>query len=397
VFNRLSVLDGLRSVKELLKACPKRLPNGVAMFVGGGMSELVFPPQPLKRPMYHCGKGFELEPLLAMLDDEQPTFAVVVIDGQSAVFATARGPEGEAVKVLKTVTTHNRGRCRRGGQSALRFDRIRDQVEAAFVREVAEVSNALFPSDEVAGVLLAGPANMKHLLAESSALAKPLQSKVVATVETSQGGRTAVSEALRRGAEALSAFLHAPEQSVLVEFFSKLQQDDTSRVVYGIKETLAALEAHAVKKLLVSRSMAEGTTYAPGEGTGSRAKGVAHRGAAEHEGSATCARTATLATHLQDSAAKCGAELVWINVKTEEGVRFTDGFGGLAAFCHWPFEYDDDEEEEEEQEEAEEKSGYAGGAASPPAQVDVQKPAGVSVPKATTLRADAPSWRPLGN
>ena len=39
--------------------------------VGGGLAELVFPPQPLKRPLYQCGKGFELEPLLAMLADDE--------------------------------------------------------------------------------------------------------------------------------------------------------------------------------------------------------------------------------------------------------------------------------------------------------------------------------------
>lgn len=180
MFNRLSVLDALRSVKELLKKVPAKVPNGVALFVGGGMAELVFPPQPLKRPVYQCGKGFELAPLQSMLKDDQPTFGVVVIDGQSAVFATSKGVHGEGVKVLKTITTHNRGRCRRGGQSALRFDRIRDQVEAAFVGEAAEVASSLFLGEEVIGLLLAGPANLKHLLGDSSSLAKQLKAKVVA-------------------------------------------------------------------------------------------------------------------------------------------------------------------------------------------------------------------------
>uniref|UniRef100_A0A7S2B034 Eukaryotic peptide chain release factor subunit 1 n=1 Tax=Florenciella parvula TaxID=236787 RepID=A0A7S2B034_9STRA len=356
-FNRLSVLDGLRSIKELLKRVPNnKTDNGVALFVGGGLAELVFPPQPLKRPLYQCGKGFELEPLLAMLADDESAIGVVVIDGQSAVFARASGPHGEGVKVLKTITTHNRGRCRRGGQSALRFDRIRDQVEAAFVCEAAEVASSLFgdggdANEEVAGLILAGPANLKNLLGDSSALAKPLRSKVVARVETAQGGRTAIAEALRRGAKHLTAYLHAPESAILADFFSKLEQDDTSKLTYGIKETLAALEAHAVKKLLVSRTMAESTPLAScRHGLSGMASGVATQ---ENGASRAAAQAATLAEFLlgPDGVAKSGAELVWIDVLTEDGVRFAEGFGGLGGYLHWPFEGFEEEEEEEEEEE----------------------------------------------
>jgi len=384
-------------VKELLKKVPAKVPNGVALFVGGGMAELVFPPQPLKRPVYQCGKGFELAPLQSMLKDDQPTFGVVVIDGQSAVFATSKGVHGEGVKVLKTITTHNRGRCRRGGQSALRFDRIRDQVEAAFVGEAAEVASSLFLGEEVVGLLLAGPANLKHLLGDSSSLAKQLKAKVVAKVETGQGGRAAIPEALRRGAEPLASFLHAPENLILVDFFEKLQLDDTAKLSYGRKETLAALEAHAVKKLLVSRSMAESTLYTC---LGRESAG----GAAEHA-------SLTLADYLlgPNGVAQSGAELVWITAMTEEGVRFTDGFGGLAAYLHWPFECvdecDDHEEERGAAEDPQERGGPgedtggaeaqgtgagAGGGAGFGGLAGVPPPPGLGF----ALRAQAPVWSP---
>ena len=60
-------------------------------------------------------------------------------------------------------------------------------------------------------------------------------------METAQGGRTAIAEALRRGAKHLTAYLHAPESAILADFFSKLKQDDTSKLTYGIKETLAGM------------------------------------------------------------------------------------------------------------------------------------------------------------
>ena len=121
------------------------------------------------------------------------------------------------------------------------------------------------------------------------------------------------------------------------------------------------------------------------------------------------AQAVTLAEFLlgPDGVAKSGAELVWIDVLTEDGVRFADGFGGLGGYLHWPFESFEDEEEEEEEkeeEEEEEECGYEAGAGagagagsepstkfSPPCYVPPPPGLGIGI---ATLRADAPTWSP---
>lgn len=428
-------MDALRSVKELLKRVPTKTDNGVAIFVGGGVSELVFPPQPLKRPLYKCGKGFELGPLLTMLKDQDPTtIGVVLIDGQSCVFATARGgllhhdaeaEEPAEVKVLHTLTTHNRGRCRRGGQSALRFDRIRDQVEHAFVTEAAEIASRLFlvratggdeeygnqnsdghsgnssnaagagsgEGTEVLGLLLAGPANVKHLLAESVALAQPLAAKLIACVDTSQGGRAAIPEALRKSADCIRNILYAPESAVLDDFFGRLERDDTQRMTYGVRETLAALEAHAVKTVIASRDVAEATPYPYHAGTSAQdGEGGTACAAAEEE------ESVSLAEFLQgpDGVAKSNAELVWIHVRSEDGVRFAEGFGGLGAFLHWEFEviYDDEPGANEAELFAEEAVTTTHQASADTSHTKDVPSSTVTKSTNAKLRANAPVWSP---
>ena len=137
--------------------------------------------------------------------------------------------------------------------------------------------------------------------------------------------------------------------------------------------------------------------------------------------SRAAARPATLAEFLvgPDGVTKSGAELVWIDVLTEDGVRFADGFGGLGGCLHWPFECFEDEvedevEETEETEEAAESEveveaeaegqRFGGGckapaaagsdpAAEPSPLGHVPLPPSLGIALAT-LRADAPTWSP---
>lgn len=377
MFNRLSVLDALKSVKELLKLVPHTNENGVGVFVGGGISELVYPPKRIARPAYHCGKRFQLDPLLEMLVETRPALGVVVIDGQTAVIARARGADGDEIQVLKKLTVHNHGRCRRGGQSALRFDRIRDQREDSFVVKVAEEMNGLFgpgsgdeDGDEdgggggIAGLLVAGPSRVKHQLAESTALAKPLAAKLITKVDVAESGRGGVVEALHRSTDAIAAFLDAPSCNLLRSFFDRIDAFD-DKVLYGPGLCLEALECHAIDTLIVHRKVAESTPYVADQPAGAAAAEPTEQ---------------TLAEYLRGPAgpSASGAKVVWIEPLSEDSARLA-AFGGIGAITRWPFDVqlpmaDSDGE------------GTVDCAADEPAQVLAT----------STLRAEAASWTPMG-
>lgn len=134
--------------------------------------------------------------LTALLSDDSK-FGFIVIDGSGALFGTLQGntrevlhkftvdlpkKHGEMISVCVCVTLllfkHEALTLAlfflpfsgRGGQSALRFARLRMEKRHNYVRKVAETAVQLFVSNDkvnVAGMVLAGSADFKTELSQS--------------------------------------------------------------------------------------------------------------------------------------------------------------------------------------------------------------------------------------
>jgi peptide chain release factor subunit 1 len=80
---------------------------------------------------------------------------------------------------------------RKGGQSSVRFARLRDEKRHNYLRKVAELTNQNFITNDmpnVAGIVLAGSANFKNELAGTDMLDKRLLPIIVKIVDVSYGG-----------------------------------------------------------------------------------------------------------------------------------------------------------------------------------------------------------------
>ena len=80
----------------------------------------------------------------------------------------------------------------RGGQSALRFARLRMEKRHNYVRKVAETAVQLFISNDkpnISGMILAGSADFKTELSQSDMFDPRLQGKIIKLVDVSYGGK----------------------------------------------------------------------------------------------------------------------------------------------------------------------------------------------------------------
>lgn len=264
--------------------------------------------------------------MTAAAREQQAAFGVVAIDGKEAVIAWA---DGDDVHVCTTLACRNMRRTRRGGQSALRFDRLRDGAESAFIIAVAEAVNTAFapPTPEsgekaLSGLLLGGPASLKHQLAGSMALAPALKQLICATVDTSCSGRPAVAEILRATSTESTGASDAPARAALARFSVALARGDDDLLLYGLHETVSAVEAHAAAEVLVS-SHAHAATRVP---TTAPATGEEH---------------VPLLEWLRDACAVSSAKLHIMQAKTEQAMQFAQ-LGGAAAFLRFPFKLDEE-------------------------------------------------------
>jgi len=258
------------SVQQRLKnygnSCPS---NGVAVFCGlaalpqegGGRSNerllVVDLAEPLVQPIpsliYKCDNRFHCHYLDGLLfDGDGADYGFVVIDGHGTLFGHVKGKHR---KVIRQISVDLPNKHRRGGQSANRFARLRDQSRQAYVRKVAEICTALFVSKtnclpNVKGLVLAGCADFKNDLIKSKVLDKRLGKIIVGSIDLACGGRRGFDEAINRSAEDLGNLEMMQENKILAKFLDQVVHD-SDLCCYGANETIAALEMGAVEDLIV--------------------------------------------------------------------------------------------------------------------------------------------------
>lgn len=124
----------------------KNIPtNGLVLFCGvismdDGKTEKKItldlePFKPINVFSYKCQNKFHTEPLEALLEDDEK-FGFMIVDGNGVLYATLQGNNKEVLQRVMVSLPKKHGR---GGQSAVRFARIREEKRHNYVRKCCEL------------------------------------------------------------------------------------------------------------------------------------------------------------------------------------------------------------------------------------------------------------------
>ncbi|XP_022086644.1 eukaryotic peptide chain release factor subunit 1 isoform X2 [Acanthaster planci] len=256
--NRLSVLSAITSVQQRLKLYSKVPPNGLVIYCGTIVTDdgkekkvnIDFEPfRPINTSLYLCDNKFHTEALTALLADDNK-FGFIVMDGNGALFGTLSGNTREVLHKFSVDLPKKHGR---GGQSALRFARLRMEKRHNYVRKVAEVAVTLYITNDkpnIAGLILAGSADFKTELSQSDMFDPRLQTKVLKLVDVSYGGENGFNQAIELSTEVLGNVKFIQEKKLIGKYFDEISQD-TGKYCFGVTDTLKALEMGSVEILIV--------------------------------------------------------------------------------------------------------------------------------------------------
>src|SRR3989344_5018069 len=169
-----NVLAALERMIQHLKLYKKTPEHGLAAFAGnvsdrpGQQNYEVWsiePPLPLKLRLYRCDKEFVLKPLEEMLESTD-VFGLVVMDRREANIAVLRG---KTIVPLLRSTSNVPGKQRAGGQSAQRFERLREGAAKEFYNRIAEHMKEQFLNmKELKGIIVGGPGPPKQAFVEGN-------------------------------------------------------------------------------------------------------------------------------------------------------------------------------------------------------------------------------------
>lgn len=174
--------------------------------------------------------------LRELLQDDD-VFGFIVMDGNGSLYGTVCGNTRTVLHKFSVELPKKHGR---GGQSSMRFARLRLEKRHNYVRKVAEQAVTQFITNDVPnvkGLVLAGSAEFKNQLMSSDLLDGRLKKIVLKLVDTSYGGENGFNQAIELAADALSNVKFVQEKRLISQFFDEISQD-TGKYCFGVKDTL---------------------------------------------------------------------------------------------------------------------------------------------------------------
>ncbi|HEX4921632.1 MAG TPA: peptide chain release factor aRF-1 [Candidatus Bathyarchaeia archaeon] len=352
---RQNVQDAIERTSQRLRLFKEPPPTGLVIFVGaipqnGPGSEkmetyTLIPPEPITVGFYRCDARFHVEPLLAIVADKD-TYGILVIDGQEAVAATLKG---RRVEIIKSFTSGIPGKSRAGGQSARRFERIREQVTNDFYKRVGQHFNEMMLNiPDLKGIIIGGPGPTKYVWSEGEYLQYTLKKKVLSIIDTSYTSDAGVEEVVEKSSEILKGVRYKEEKQYVQKFLYELGHE-TGKAAYGEKKVQEYLEKGIVDTLLISEKLEgdrlllkcktcgnleefRGTRYE----THAVKTELATRMCIKcHNPTLEVAEENDIIDSFLDYAEKAATSVEMISEETEEGRMLRDSFGKVAAVLRY--------------------------------------------------------------
>jgi len=359
--NRLSVLAAITSTQQRLKMYNRTPNNGLIIYCGEIITEdgkekkltIDFEPfKPIGTTMYLCDNKFHCEDLAELLEDDA-RFGFLIMDGNGSLYGTVSGNHREVLHKFSVELPKKHGR---GGQSALRFARLRLEKRHNYVRKVSEIATQVFISDakpNIQGLIVAGSADFKNELTTSDLWDPRLDAIIIKPMlDVAYGGENGFNQAIELSSETLKNVKFLQEKKLIGKFLDEVAQD-TGKFCFGHKDTITALEMGAVETLVVWEQLdllrlsiknphtdKENLHYL----TTAESKNEKLYRDPETGVELTCEENTPFVEWIVENYKTFGTKLEFITDRSQEGNQFCKGFGGIGGLMRYRVEFENFDE-----------------------------------------------------
>ena len=258
---RTHVVDSLSKVVQRLKLYKKTPERGLAIFCGalprevGGPpgSEVVKafeidPPKDMQTFLYRCDDHFHVDILKNMLKDEN-MIGFLAVDAKDAGWGLLHG---DKIEVLKETSSGVAGKHRQGGQSAKRFQKLREMELTYYFNRLATITREYFIDIyPIKGLVISGPGPTKEEFINNNYLEYRLQNMIIATIDASYSGSEGIREAFVKSSDILSNFRMVEEKQIVEKLFNEIN-NNTGLGIYGLDDIINHLKNNIVNKIIIT-------------------------------------------------------------------------------------------------------------------------------------------------
>jgi peptide chain release factor subunit 1 len=348
--NRKNVQGALRKIIVFLKKINFKLPeNGIAIF-SGNISEVegrtniklftIQPPKELKTKLYWCDSTFHLDPLKDMnISDEH--YAILAIDKNEATIAILNGKN---YQILGEFTSQVPGKSRAGGQSAMRFERLREEAMQDHFKRIAGKFDSYFLNDikNLKGIIIGGPGMTKQYFIDKEAINHELGKKIIGVLDIAYTDEGGIREIVQKSEDLLKDTELMREKISLDNFLGEVAKNGLA--TYGVKEVEEALEQGKVSKLIISEEIPWLVIRKKCEHCENEEIEIFKDPKKFDESKAACSKCNSRVEIIEEvdyleymieKANATGAEIQVVSNETSQGQQFLTGFGGVGALLRY--------------------------------------------------------------
>jgi len=258
---RTHVVDSLGKVIQRLRLYKKTPERGLVIFCGalppegGGPigSEILNayeldPPKDLKTFLYRCDDHFHVDILKDMLKDDN-LIGFLAIDAKDTGWGLLHG---DMIQVLSETGSGVAGKHRQGGQSAKRFQKLREMELTYYFNRVAQTTKEYFIDIyPIKGLIISGPGPTKEEFINGNYLEYRLQDMIISTIDSSYAGSEGIREAFTKSGEILSDFRMVEEKQIVEKLFKHINSH-SGLGTYGLNEIIELLKNNVVETLIIT-------------------------------------------------------------------------------------------------------------------------------------------------
>jgi peptide chain release factor subunit 1 len=352
---RSNVQDAITKTQQRLKLFRKVPENGLVIFSGsiprnGPGSErnetyVLTPLEPISINLYRCDSRFHTEHLQEMLKEKE-AYGILLMDSSEATFATL---QGRRLNIVTEITSGVPGKMRAGGQSARRFERQREAKVLEFFNRVGKhATDAFLDTENLKGIIIAGPGPIKYDFQKGDFLHYQLKAKVITSIDTAYVGIQGVKEVVEKAPEIMRRVRYIEETKLMQDFLYEVGHD-TGLATYGENEVRHALKMGAVRLLLLSEALdivrvnvrctacdSSKLETMKSKQLESFRQNLAGQACPKCKSPSLNADEVTdVVEELAEEAVRANADTEMISTDTEEGQMLKDAFGGIAAILRF--------------------------------------------------------------
>ncbi len=352
---RSNVQDAITKTQQRLKLFRKVPENGLVIFSGsiprnGPGSErnetyVLTPLEPITINLYRCDSRFHTEHLQEMLKEKE-AYGILLMDSSEATFATL---QGRRLNIVTEITSGVPGKMRAGGQSARRFERQREAKVLEFFNRVGKhATDAFLDTENLKGIIIAGPGPIKYDFQKGDFLHYQLKAKVITSIDTAYVGIQGVKEVVEKAPEIMRRVRYIEETKLMQDFLYEVGHD-TGLATYGENEVRHALKMGAVRVLLLSEALdivrVDVRCTACDSSKLETMKSKQLESFRQNLAGQACPKCKSpslnadevvdVVEELAEEAVRANADTEMISTDTEEGQMLKDAFGGIAAILRF--------------------------------------------------------------